>query len=152
MSLKLAVIGKSGQLARAIKREADLKGHKVIALDRAALDLTSTPSDIENAIVELPSGLDGLILAAAYTAVDAAETDSCQAFAVNSTAPGAIAKACLKYGLPMIHVSTDYVFNGKSAQPYMPDDLTDPLGVYGCLLYTSPSPRDATLSRMPSSA
>ena len=131
MSLKFVVIGKTGQLARAIIREGEVIGHQIMALDRAALDLTTSTKNIETAIAELPSDLDGLILAAAYTAVDAAETDSEQAFAVNSTAPGVIAKACAKHSLPIVHISTDYVFNGKASRPYQPNDDTDPLGIYG---------------------
>ena len=131
MSLKIAVIGKSGQLARALIREGEAIGHQIIALDRKALDLTSTLKEIETTIAALPSDLNCLILAAAYTGVDAAETDSDEAFKVNSAAPGAIAKACLKFDLPMIHMSTDYVFNGTASKPYLPDDDPDPLGVYG---------------------
>ncbi len=131
MSLRLAVIGKTGQLARSLLREGENLGHQIIALDRDALDLTSAPNNIMAAISALPSGLDGLILAAAYTDVDGAESNPDMAYAVNSTAPAAIARACAKHDIPMIHISTDYVFDGEEDQPYGPDADTDPLGVYG---------------------
>lgn len=131
MSLRLAVIGKTGQLARALLREGEALGHQIIALDREALNLTASPQDIKAAISGLPSGLDGLILAAAYTDVDKAEKQADFAYAINSTAPAAIAHACAAHDIPMIHISTDYVFDGEAEQPYTPDADTDPLGVYG---------------------
>jgi dTDP-4-dehydrorhamnose reductase len=131
MSLRLAVIGKTGQLGQALLREGEDLGHQIIALDREALDLTASPKQIKAAIAGLPSGLDGLILAAAYTDVDGAETNADLAYAINSTAPAAIAMACAQHDIPMIHISTDYVFDGEADQPYSPDDDTDPLGVYG---------------------
>lgn len=131
MSLRIAVIGKTGQLARALLREGEELGHEIIALERDTLDLTSAPSDIEAKISELPSGLDALILAAAYTNVDGAETQSDTAYAVNATAPAVVARACVQHDIPLIHISTDYVFDGESDIPYSPNDDTDPLGVYG---------------------
>ena len=131
MSLRLAVIGKTGQLARALLREGEDLGHEIIALDREALDLASSPQAIEFAIEMLPSGVDAIIIAAAYTAVDAAETDAETAYAVNAAAPAAIARACARHDIPLVHISTDYVFAGDADQPYQPDDDTDPLGIYG---------------------
>lgn len=131
MSLRIAVIGKTGQLARAILREGEELGHEIIALGRDALDLTSTASEIESVIAGLPSGLDALILAAAYTDVDGAETQPDLAYAVNATAPAIIARTCAKLDIPLIHVSSDYVFDGDADVPYLPDDDADPLGVYG---------------------
>ena len=131
MSLRIAVIGKTGQLARALLHEGEELGHEIIALGRDALDLTSSASEIEVAIANLPSGLDALILAAAYTDVDGAETQPDLAYAINATAPALIARACAKHDIPFIHISSDYVFDGESDIPYMPDDDADPLGVYG---------------------
>jgi len=131
MSLRLAIIGKSGQLARALIQQGESHGHQIIALGRDALDLTSPAHQIEAAISSLPSGLDGLILAAAYTDVDGAETNSAAAYMINATAPAVIARACIKHDLPLIHISSDYVFDGDASQPYEPDDDTDPLSVYG---------------------
>ncbi|WP_427454383.1 dTDP-4-dehydrorhamnose reductase [Litorimonas sp. WD9-15] len=131
MSLRLAIIGKTGQLARALLREGEDMGHEIIALGRDALDLTAPPQEIEMAVEMLPSGVGALIIAAAYTAVDAAESDADTAYAVNAAAPAAIARACARHDIPLVHISTDYVFDGEADQPYMPDDDTDPPGVYG---------------------
>ena len=129
--MRIAVIGKTGQLARAILYEGEALGHEIIALDRDALDLTSSAADIESAIAALPSGLDALVIAAAFTDVDGAETKADLAYTLNATAPGIIARACAKLDIPLIHISTDYVFDGEADAPYKPDDDTDPLGVYG---------------------
>lgn len=131
MSLRIAVIGKTGQLARALLHEGEELGHEIIALGRDALDLTSSASEIEAVIKGLPSGLDALILAAAFTNVDGAETQSDLAYAINATAPAIIARACVQHDIPLIHISTDYIFDGDSDTPYMPDDDADPLGIYG---------------------
>ena len=131
MSLRIAVIGKTGQLARALLREGEALGHEIIALNREALDLTASASKVEAVISGLPSGLDALVIAAAFTNVDGAETQSDTAYAVNATAPAIIARACAAHDIPLIHVSTDYVFDGDADMPYLPDDDTDPLGVYG---------------------
>ncbi|MEP4050803.1 MAG: dTDP-4-dehydrorhamnose reductase [Litorimonas sp.] len=131
MSLRIAVIGKTGQLARALLREGEELGHEIIALGRDTLDLTSAPSVIEARISELPSGLDALVLAAAYTNVDGAESEVDTAYAVNATAPAIVARACAQHDIPLIHISTDYVFDGEADIPYSPDNDTDPLGVYG---------------------
>jgi dTDP-4-dehydrorhamnose reductase len=72
-----------------------------------------------------------VINAAAYTAVDAAETDEERAFAVNATGPGLLAAACARHDVPLFHVSTDYVFPGDAARPYEPSDETGPRSAYG---------------------
>jgi dTDP-4-dehydrorhamnose reductase len=72
-----------------------------------------------------------VINAAAYTAVDKAESESAAAFAANATTPGAIARWCAAHDVPLVHYSTDYVFDGQGTRPYRPDDATAPLGVYG---------------------
>ncbi len=131
MSLRVAVIGRTGQLARALLSESEELGHETISIGRDMLDLTAPAAVIEATIAELPVGLDALILAAAYTDVDGAEANASIAYAVNSTAPAVIARACAKHDIPLIHISTDYVFDGENDVPYLPDDDTDPLGVYG---------------------
>jgi len=108
MSLRMAIIGKTGQLARALLREGEAQGHEIIALGRDALDLTAPAPDIEAAIASLPSGLDVLVIAAAYTNVDGAESQSDVSYAVNAVAPGIIARACAQHDIPLIHISTDY--------------------------------------------
>ncbi|WP_371396606.1 dTDP-4-dehydrorhamnose reductase [Fretibacter rubidus] len=123
--MRLAVIGKTGQLAKAMAARAPDAEY----YGRDALDLTWNTHAIENFILNLD--VDAVIIAAAYTAVDAAETDSDTAFAVNAVAPGIIAKACADKNIALIHISTDYVFNGQGTTPYSVDAPTDPLGVYG---------------------
>jgi len=131
MSLRIALIGETGQLAKAIIREGTELEHRITALNRDELDLSWEATDIENKLFDFLNGFDALILAAAYTHVDEAETDEHLAFAVNAIAPAAIAQACLRRSIPMVHISTDYVFDGKSQSPYKPGDETAPLGVYG---------------------
>ena len=131
MTLNLVIIGETGQLARALTRASQSEGFKVKTLNRAVLDLTWDEARISKVIASLPRSIDALILAAAYTAVDAAETDERTAFAVNGAAPGFIAKACALRGLPLVHISTDYVFNGTASEPYKPDDVTNPINAYG---------------------
>jgi dTDP-4-dehydrorhamnose reductase len=129
--MQIAIIGKTGQLARALKRAAQESGVAATAYDRAACDLSQDPILIEKFIAALPQNIDCLIIAAAYTHVDGAEDETDLAMAVNSAAPGAIARACKARGLPLIHISTDYVFGGKASAPYAENAKTGPLNVYG---------------------
>lgn len=117
----ILVIGRTGQLARALGRVLD--GRNAVFLDREALDL-SRP------VTELPSA-SGVIIAAAYTAVDKAESEPDLATRVNATAVGEIAALCAQTDTPVVHVSTDYVFSGEGHTPWRPDDATAPLGAYG---------------------
>ncbi|MGB0906172.1 MAG: dTDP-4-dehydrorhamnose reductase [Maricaulaceae bacterium] len=124
--MRLAVIGKMGQLARAIAaRHEDAQLYS-----RQDCDLSGNPNDIYDFVKNIPD-CDALIIAAAYTAVDAAETDQDTAFAVNAFAPEAIAKACKVRGIPLVHVSTDYVFQGHGTSPYKTGDALAPQSVYG---------------------
>lgn len=124
------VIGQSGQLARALKRRLPA----AVCLGRDALDLSHDAEVIRQSLDTALSAntyIDGIILAAAYTAVDNAETDGVTANAVNGYAPGIIAAYCAARNLPLVHVSTDYVFNGTGKQPYKPTDPTAPTNAYG---------------------
>jgi dTDP-4-dehydrorhamnose reductase len=100
-----------------------------LASDRSKLDIGDEAAVRATVLAFQPSLI---VNAAAYTAVDKAETEPQQAERANSHAPGYLAKALKSQrGGRLIHVSTDYVFSGKASQPYKPDDLTQPLGVYG---------------------
>lgn len=125
--MRLLVIGKTGQLARAIAEQAP----SAVLLDRTACDLTWNADDIRRALTERLTQADAVILAAAYTAVDQAESDEATAHAVNAVAPGVIAEVTAAADIPLVHISTDYVFQGDASKPYRPDDPTDPINVYG---------------------
>lgn len=119
----ILVFGETGQLAR----ELALLDYTV-CLGRDLADFTEPWNCVQR--VE-DTGCDAVIIAAAYTAVDKAEEDEAQAYQINADTPGAIARACAARGLPLVHVSTDYVFDGSGTAPRKPEDPTAPLGAYG---------------------
>ena len=126
--MKIAVTGKSGQVVTALLERGAAAGVDVMALGRPEMDLTR-PQSVRAAI--LASGADVVISAAAYTAVDKAESEPDLAFAINGAGAGAVASAAAELDVPVIHISTDYVFDGSKAEPYLETDPTGPLGVYG---------------------
>ncbi len=128
MTMRLAVTGQTGQVARALCELGPKRGVKVVALGRPVLDLAD-PASIAPALREARADL--VVNAAAYTAVDKAETASDLAKAVNATGAGAVARAAGDLGIPVIQISTDYVFDGSKPTPYREDDSTGPLGAYG---------------------
>jgi dTDP-4-dehydrorhamnose reductase len=133
--LALLVSGGRGQLGRDLATLGARTG-TVSAPGSAELDITSE-TDVKAAVAELvASARSGgrrpvLVNAAAYTAVDAAETDEDTARRVNADGPGLLARVTAEFGVPMIHVSTDYVFDGAGQRPYEPDDPTGPRSAYG---------------------
>ncbi|MFN4058680.1 MAG: dTDP-4-dehydrorhamnose reductase [Roseinatronobacter sp.] len=120
----ILVFGKTGQVARELARLAP----EVRFLGRTEADL-SDPAICAAAIQTLRPR--AVINAAAYTAVDRAETDEESATVVNGLAPEAMAQACAVLNVPMVQISTDYVFDGSGTQPFAPDHPTGPLGAYG---------------------
>ncbi len=126
--MTLLVIGRNGQLARALVEAAARRGIALAARGRPDCDLTK-PESLAAAIDEVHPDL--VINAAAYTAVDKAEAERDLAFAVNSQGPGLLARLCAERALPLVHISTDYVFDGSKTAPYVESDPTAPLGVYG---------------------
>ena len=130
MSLKFAVIGEKGQLARALKVQIEAQSYDAVFFNRTSLDLSASPHIILKFMDKLEQ-VDAVILAAAYTAVDDAENNQDIAMAINGRAPGVIAQACHKRGIPLIHFSTDYVFNGKAVAPYEITETPDPINFYG---------------------
>ena len=122
------VTGASGQLGTELQRCRWPEGWEVAAVDRADLDLTDTAA-IAAKVAERPWA--AVINGGAYTAVDKAESDVAAAWAVNAMAPAAFGEACARAGIPLVQVSTDYVFSGKGEGPWEVDDVPDPLGVYG---------------------
>jgi dTDP-4-dehydrorhamnose reductase len=126
-SVKVLIVGKTGQLACELLKNAPLET-TVVALDRASLDLSDS---IAIARVIRGSGAEVVVNAAAYTAVDLAESESSRAYAINDIAVGAMAQACAEVSARFVHVSTDFVFDGTAGKPYRPDSATNPLSVYG---------------------
>jgi dTDP-4-dehydrorhamnose reductase len=125
--LKVLVTGAAGQLGRALMRAIPAQV-QAIDRDRATLDL-SDPNAIERCLDAIEPQV--LINAAAYTAVDQAEAEAERAHAINARAVGVLARACCRRRIRLVHVSTDFVFDGASSRPYRPDDVTNPLSVYG---------------------
>lgn len=124
----ILVTGGAGQLGIELARAALPAGWEVLALDRAALDLTD-PAAIAGKVAERDWA--AVINGAAYTAVDKAESDQVAAWTVNALAPAAFGEACAKAGIPLVQVSTDYVFAGDKQGAWDVDDPVAPLGVYG---------------------
>jgi len=119
----ILVFGRTGQVAQELQRQVP-----VTALGRDRADLTDPAACAAAIHAHAPAMV---INAAAYTAVDRAETEEAQAEVVNATAPGAMARACADLGIPFVHISTDYVFDGSGTAPWAPDAPTGPLGAYG---------------------
>lgn len=126
--MKLLVFGREGQLALALRDQAGAAGHAVVCLGRESLSIADADAVAAAVRAETP---DLVVNAAAYTAVDKAESDPEAAFAVNGAGTRNIAVAAREAGRPFIHVSTDYVFDGGGDRPWREDDPTGPLGVYG---------------------
>jgi dTDP-4-dehydrorhamnose reductase len=122
------VTGGGGQVGTELTRRAQNWDIQIQALTRRELDITQ-PEMVRDILGDARP--DVVINAAAYTAVDKAEDDAEAAFAVNHAAPGHIAAACADLGIPLIHISTDYVFDGTRKGAYKEEDPVRPLGVYG---------------------
>lgn len=127
--MRILVTGSEGQIARSLRERAAGTGHDVVALGRPSLDLAGDSGLIAQAIRD--SGADVVVSAAAYTAVDKAEGDQLQAEAINVRGAAAVADGARQLKVPLIHVSTDYVFNGEKTTPYVEEDVTSPVSVYG---------------------
>ena len=125
--MRVLISGQHGQVSRELQRRLGGVG-ELIVLGRDQLDLAQ-PEQIRQQVQKVRPDL--IINAAAHTAVDLAESEPETAFAINAVAPGIFAEEALKLGIPLIHYSTDYVFDGKKVGPYNEDDTPNPLGVYG---------------------
>lgn len=127
MSLRLAVTGLKGQVVSALIERA-AKDVEITALGRPQLDL-----GLRNAVLASlrHARCDAIINAAAYTAVDKAESEPDVAMRINGEGAGHVAEAAAELGVPLLHLSTDYVFDGTLARPYREDDPTGPMSAYG---------------------
>lgn len=125
--MKILVCGRNGQVAQALQAELGGLG-ELHLLGREQLDLAQ-PEALREPLRELAPDL--IINAAAHTAVDQAEHETELAFAINAESPRVLAEEAARLGVPLIHYSTDYVFDGDKPAPYTEDDAPNPLGVYG---------------------
>lgn len=126
---RLVILGSTGQLATELARQAEAGGWQVQALGRELADF----SDPDTCATALKGALpaDAVINAVAYTAVDRAESEEALALTINAETPGRLAALCAAAGIPFLHVSTDYVFDGSSDRAYVETDATGPQGAYG---------------------
>jgi dTDP-4-dehydrorhamnose reductase len=126
--MRIVITGSHGQLGSELISGASRRALEVIGLDIQEMDITS--ADQIDAVLSKYNP-HAVINAAAYTQVDAAENDRDRAHAVNATAAGLLADWCRRSGSFLVHISTDYVFNGQKGALYVESDITDPLSVYG---------------------
>jgi dTDP-4-dehydrorhamnose reductase len=126
MAERIVIAGAGGQVGSFLAAEATRQGRDVLALTSSQWDI----ADPQRAGDIVQAG-DVVINCAAYTAVDDAEHDQDRAHAINAAGPGYLAQACAQAGAQMVHISTDYVFDGAASRPYEPSDPTHPLSVYG---------------------
>lgn len=126
--MRIAVTGQHGQVALSLVERAAAAGIELTAIGRPALDL-ERPETIAPALISAKPDL--IVNAAAFTAVDLAESEPATALKVNGDAAGEIAATARRLGVPMIQISTDYVFDGSLDRPYREDDVVGPISAYG---------------------
>jgi dTDP-4-dehydrorhamnose reductase len=126
--MRILLTGANGQVGRELSNSGGQRGIEVLALNRSDLDITD-PVSVSREVNR--SGVSLVINAAGYTAVDEAESEPELAFAVNRDGPAYLASACEKVGIPLVHISTDYVFDGQKQGDYLETDPVSPLSVYG---------------------
>ena len=125
---KILVFGRTGQVATELRRAAWPEGFVVECLGRESVDVARS-SEVRDAVVGSHPAV--VVNAAAYTAVDKAESEPEVAFAVNRDGAAHLAEACNEAGVSLIHISTDYVFDGETSGAYVEDDPVNPINVYG---------------------
>lgn len=128
MNKKIVILGANGQLGLTLQQHFNALDQDVVALGRQDLDIADETA-LRKTLGELAP--DIIINAAAYTAVDQAETDDLDARAANAAGPKHLARWVKEQNSWLLHISTDFVFSGRSHRPYTPDDQTDPLSIYG---------------------
>jgi dTDP-4-dehydrorhamnose reductase len=126
--MRILLTGANGQVGRELSNCGGQRGFEILALDRSDLDITD-PVSVSREVNR--SGVSLVVNAVGYTAVDQAESEPELAFAVNRDGPTYLASACEKAGIPLVHISTDYVFDGQKQGAYLETDPVSPLSVYG---------------------
>ena len=126
--MRILLTGANGQLGWELSNRGRQHGLEILALDRSDLDITD-PVSVSKHVNR--AGVSLVVNAAGYTAVDQAESEPELAFAVNRDGPAYLASACGKAGIPLFHISTDYVFDGQKEGAYLVTDPVSPLSVYG---------------------
>ncbi|MBU0995412.1 MAG: dTDP-4-dehydrorhamnose reductase [Proteobacteria bacterium] len=126
--MKLLITGSSGQLGHALSRISKIQHIDIFEGDLPHFDILDAPNTEKKVLFFQP---DIIINAAAYTLVDQSENEADKAFAINQDGPATLAGICRTKRIPLIHISTDYVFDGKKGTAYIEDDPVSPLGVYG---------------------
>lgn len=126
--MKILVTGANGQLGQELTEIFPQRGHGIVAFTRSELDVSDAGA--VNAAIE-EQGPDLVVNAAAYTNVDGCETETELAYAVNAVGPRNLAQSCEQRGSELLHVSTNYVFDGEKEDPYEPFDLPNPTSAYG---------------------
>jgi dTDP-4-dehydrorhamnose reductase len=128
LTVRIAITGKQGQVVSSLIDVGPNLDVEVVPVGRPELDL-SAPETVHRALANVRP--DVIVNAAAYTAVDQAEKEPDQAMAINANGAGAVANAAGALGVPLIHLSTDYVFDGRKSTPYVEEDPVEPINVYG---------------------
>ena len=126
--MKILITGADGQLGRELINQGQLKGFSVQAPSEDDMDITDLEKIDRCMAFHQP---EVVINAAAYTQVDKAESEAALAFAVNTTGSANLARMCAKNKIPLVHISTDYVFDGQKGTSYLETDAISPIGVYG---------------------
>jgi dTDP-4-dehydrorhamnose reductase len=126
--MRLLVTGAAGMLGQDVVAAAEAGGHEVVALARADLDITDAPA-VRAAVASARP--DAIVNCAAWTDVDGAEAHEAEATRINGDGPGVLAAAAARAGAHLVHVSSDYVFDGRAHEPYREDAPTAPQGAYG---------------------
>lgn len=126
--MRIAIVGAEGQVGKEVAELGQNQGHVIFPFSKAELDITCLIQTEEKITACAP---DILINAAAYTAVDKAEQESNLAFAINRDGVKNLAHCCKKLNIPLLHISTDYIFAGNNTKPYKEDELAAPINIYG---------------------
>lgn len=126
--MRIAVTGRTGQVVQSLLERAEKTDVDIVTLGRPEVDL-ARPVGMAAALAAMRP--QAVVSAAAYTAVDLAETEHNMAHAINAAGAGAVAGAAADLGIPILHLSTDYVFDGRLDRPYRENDPASPIGVYG---------------------